>query len=407
MADPFAREGKSTAVQWVPGGSFGYPLQRQWTLDNAVVHGFYASGWVYSCAMILANHVASVPWAVWETDSNGELHKLSGHWAEGLIEHPNGHQTRAFQMKLRTLHLCMGGNCLDKVIMLRSRPDELWALRPDSTFPIPDKKKWLSHWEVRPRDGGAKETLDPKVVVHGQLPDPSDPYWGMSPLRAIGKVVDMDVSQVTWNRQLMENDAAPAGVFIDPAIQGEHDRKLVKAALKKKLSGPLHAREPLVLSKGAQWLPLGIPPKELDWIESRKFTVGEICTAYGLLTSRFLMDAATYNNLSTAIRYEWESGALPLCGLIGDGLALTLLPLEERRQGLKIRPDVSGVPVLRDDIHKAAESFDKFVRNMIPPQMAASMLDLPVGSIPGGDRSYRSSTLELVTEEGDMEDEDL
>ena len=422
MADPFAglpgitkrktsAGSGSTAAQFVPGGGFGVPTPKDWQLDNAIVNGYRASGWVYSCATILANHVASLPWKVWKPNSAGDMKVIPRHDLEFLIENPNAHHTRNFQMKLRTLHLCLGGNALDKVVTIGSKrkptPAELWTLRPDSMRPVPDRRNWLSHWEARGRAGGSPDRLAPGVVCHSQFADPMDPYWGMAPLRAIGKPVDMDIAQVTWNRELVENDAAPSGVFVDPNIHGETERKLVKSVLKNHFSGPLHGREPLVLSGGAQWHQLGITPRELDWVQSRKFTVGEICTAFGLLTSRFLMDAQTYANLDAAIRYEWENGAIPIAMLIGDGLGLTLLTLEERRQGMRIRPDTSGVPVLRENVHKATESFEKLVRNTVPPQTAASVVDLPVGTLPFGDRSYRPATLEEITAEPEPTEEDL
>ncbi len=408
MADPFGmmQTKESTADQFVPGGTFAVPMRNDWQLENAIVNGYEASGWVYSCATILANHVSSLPWKVWETTPEGDLQIIPNHQIEQLIENPNAHHTRKFQMKFATLHLCLGGNALWKVIKAGGQSAELWPMNPDNAKPIPHRSDWLTAWEITNRSGGRPERVDPSVVVHAQFPDPGNPYWGMPPLRAIGKVVDMDRAQVDANRNLVENDMSPAGVFQDPNIHSEKDRKLVKDVLKKHFSGPLRTREPLVLSAGAKWHQLGISPRELDWIESRKQTVGEICTAYGFLTARFTNDAATYNNLSVAIRYEWENGALPIAGLIGDGLALTLLTLDERRAGLKIRPDTSGVPVLREDIEKAAESFERLVRNGVPRQMAASIVNLPVGELPEGDRAYLPAMLEEIGSDG-LTEEDM
>lgn len=414
MADPFGgialKARGSTASQFVPGGGFGVALPKEWRLDDAIVHGYKASSWVYSCATILANHVSSWPWRVWEPTPAGDMKTIPNHDLEFLIENPNEHQTRNFQMKFRALHLCLGGNALDKVVTIgpsrNPTPSELWPMRPDSVRPRAEKRGWLKDWEVTNQAGLRVEHLDPKVVCHSQFVDPSDPFWGMAPLRAVGKVVDMDRSQVDWNRELAENDMAPSGVFTDPNVHTPKDRALVKSVLKRHFSGPLHGREPLVLSGGAQWHQLGVSPRELDWVESRKFTVGEICTAFGLLTSRFLMDAQTFSNLDAAIRYEIENGALPIAVLIGDGLGLKLLTLEERRRGMKIRPDTSGVPVLRENVHKAADSFAKFVQHTVPPQTAAAMVDLPVGDLPGGNRSYKLATLEEIVDD-ELGEQDL
>ena len=419
MADPFGTlERKSTASQWVAGGSFGHPMPRDWNLENAIVHGYRASGWVYSCATILAKHISEWPWKTWipRDDGSDDLQIEPGHPAAALIETPNARQTRRFQMWMRTLHICLGGEALDKIVTTGARrrptssaavegfreiPSELWPMRPDSVRAVasPTESVWLDHWRVTPRGVGRKELLDPAVVCHAQLPDPADPFRGMSPLRAIGKPVDMDVAQVTWNRELMENDGSPAGVFSDPAIRNETDLKLAKERLKVAFSGPLHARDPLVLGGEAKWQQLGISPRELDWVESRKFTVGEICTAFGLLTARFTTDAQTYSNLDAAIEYEVENGALPIAGIIGDGLALSLLTMEERRAGMRILPQTSNSPIMQRKVFRATEAYVKLVAHGIPKQTAAGLVNLPVSELPLGERVYMRTNLQDVTDQ--------
>ena len=413
--NPFAEELKAhkdpPAAMYIPSGSSNRPLSKDWNLADAVVHGYKASGWVYACATILAKHVGRLQWRTFAPNDAGDPEVVPNHDAALLIEYPNQHQTRSFQMQQRTLHLTLGGNALDKIIFIGAersqRPEELWPLRPDSMRPIPSVSKWLSGWEVTNRSGGQKEILKPEVVSHAMLVDPDNPFWGMSPLRSIGPVVDMDVGQVDWNRNLVDNDMVVSGVYVDPAVHTEPQRKQLKESLIERGSGPGNAGKPLVLSGGAKWLQQGISPKELDWIESRKFTVGEIATAMGLLTSRFISDAQTFANLEAAIRYEIVHGALPLAGVIGDALGQRLLTVEELRNGWRIRPDLTLVPELKKDVHKAAETMERLVGVTVTPQQAAAIVDLQVGELAAGDVVFKKSTLEVFDpnpeiREGDM-----
>ena len=396
--DPFkAVEKKSTAPQWVNPGMFTYPGKTgDWELENAVLNGYSASGWVFACANILAGYVSLPPWKVWAPDNNGDDQVVPNHPIGRLIENPNDHWTRQDQMHFRALHIILGGNSLDKIIYVDNEPKELWNMRPDGITPIPDRRNWLRGYRVKSKGGQELPPLEPEVVIHAKRPDPRDPYWGISSLRAVANVIDMDVQQVRWNRNLVDNDTVPSGVFSDPNIRTQEDRKRVKEAMKRAFSGPVGAREPMVLSNGAQWLQMGISPRELDWVESRSFTVGEICAAMGFLPARFINDAATYNNLKHAIKYEWDNGAMPIIGFIANAMTLRL--------GVKIFPDLSGIAALREDIHKSADSFAKFVSATVPPQTAAGLLGLPVGELPVGDRTFHQVNLQEFQGEDD-EDE--
>ena len=275
--DVFAQEFESKAhkdpptAMYVTSGSSGRPLSNDWSLDEAVVHGYKASGWVYSCARILSTHVGGFEWNVTKPDSTGASRVVPNHDTANLIENPNEHQTRNFQMKQRTLHLCLCGNALDKIITVgpedKKEPDEIWGLRPDSMKPIPDDEKWLIGWEVNNKSGRKrKEILDPEIVVHAQLNDPADPFWGTSPLRSVAKVVDMDVVQVDWNRNLVDNSAVPSGIYTDVTIKDPKRLKEVMEAIRRR-SGPDGAGDPLVLGADATWQQTGISPKELDWVK--------------------------------------------------------------------------------------------------------------------------------------------
>ena len=421
MADPFRKIGagpsdaKDSAVvaSWSRGRLPNSPVAKNWTLEHAVVSGGLACAWVHACADILAKHVASMPWLVVEPgEDQGQMVPVPGHPAQVLIETPNDFQSREYQMHMRTLHLIYAGNFVDRLVMVggsrNPRPAEIWGLHPDAVSPIPDADEWIKAYRQIARGLHSQRDYPVSEIVHGQNPDPLNPYWGMSPLRPVGRIIDLDARQVDWNRNMVENGGAPAGAFVDPSAVSTEAKKSLKKSLKQNFSGPVHAREPLVLSGGANYIPFDHTPVEMDWIASRKFTVGEIATALGLLTSRFVPDVMTLDNLQAALRYEFEHGAAPQARKIGDALGMRLLTREERRAGRKIIPDTSSVPALRPDLHKSAESYARLVGSLVPPQTAATILDIPVGELEAGQRTFQDGRLvEWTTEAASFTGEDL
>lgn len=101
--------------------------------------------------------------------------------------------------------------------------------------------------------------------------DLSDPYGrGRGMAESIADEIETDEYASKYQKNFFFNDATPP--FVITGFQGgQAQADEVKKKFMQKISGFLHAREPAVLTGSQDVKTLGIAPKELDMVESRKF----------------------------------------------------------------------------------------------------------------------------------------
>ncbi|MCQ2589285.1 MAG: phage portal protein [Treponema sp.] len=101
--------------------------------------------------------------------------------------------------------------------------------------------------------------------------DMSDPYGnGLGLAESIADEIETDEFASKYQKNFFYNDATPP--FVITGFQGgEAQADKVKKTFMEKLGGYFHAREPAVLTGSADVKTLGINPKELDMVASRKY----------------------------------------------------------------------------------------------------------------------------------------
>lgn len=378
-----ATQSKSGPVQYVQVSSTssgGRPISRDWSFEGAVKHGYKANSWAFASIDRICKALSSVPWCVKEREG-GTWERQEGHELERRLENPNPKMSRKWLMWFQGLHLLTSGNALQRLVV-----DEQWPLHPGRTTPVADEQEWVKHYEQRDARGRKGPPIPPAEVVHAQIPDPTNPLWGMSPLQAGGAVVDTDTAAVHWNRDSMENRAVPDGALVDPNALSEEQYEQLEDELELRAMGSRNARRPLILAGGSTWVPMQNTPVEMDFVSGRKQFASEIAAVLGHLAAMFSAEAQTYDNLTTAVRYMWQNAVLPLLDLFADAYTLVLVPQEQRGE-VKVAYDTTSVDALQDALEKRIEMMERAVRSGVPPLVAARIVDLPVmpEDIPGGD----------------------
>lgn len=380
----------------VSAATSGRPITTEWDDRRASIDGYKASSWVYACVDRLAGAASSVPWRVLEKRGAEWSAQPDSPW-ELAIEYPSEFFSRAFMVHLAAVHLSLSGNALwEAQSVKRLRNGALVAVpdgfRPMYTAvwgPIPDKVRWVSGYQRT--DLPYEPPIEAARVVHAMYPDPDNFLWGLSPLKAIARVVDMDVEQVRWNANLPKNRMAADYVIVDRGLTNRAMLDEAEAALRRRAAGPQNAGVPLVLGAGTEAIRTGMTPQEMDWIESRRMTLIEVCAAYGLLPSMFVPESK-YANLGESVRYMWENGATRILSKLEDALNTRLLP-RELRSKFWIHYDTSGIEALRDSLKTRLEAHEIGIRGGIPPNAMIHLLDLPVKEIEGGDEPLVPSNL--------------
>lgn len=118
---------------------------------------------------------------------------------------------------------------------------------------------------------GTVLTVDSKDVVWFKELDVSDPYGrGKGRAESVADEIEADEYASKYQKNFFFNDATPP--YVVTGYQGnEQGAEKIKKSLMQKIGGYFHAREPAVLTGNVDIKTVGIAPKELDMVESRKF----------------------------------------------------------------------------------------------------------------------------------------
>nr|DAL14494.1 MAG TPA_asm: portal protein [Caudoviricetes sp.] len=368
----------------------------KWTAKAAVEEGFKASVWVYSTTDRKAKAAASVPWYVYRRNSKGEWEPYTDHPLQILLDKPNPFTSRSLFIKRMILQLELAGNSLEHMVLQGGKPVELWNVGPDRIKPVKDDRDFIKSYEYRHSEREQdKIYLKPGEIIHSMYVDPSNPYWGVSPLQVAARTVDTDIEAVQWNKVALQNRAVTDGAFkIEKDITREQYLEL-RRQVREQHEGASNARAPWVLGSGAEWQPMSLSPVDMDFIEGRKMTREEICAVFSVPPPLVgILDKANYSNMQEARRVFWLDTIIPLLTDIRDTLNRALTPyFQTDGEEIMIDYDVSNVEALQENFKEKIETAKSLWSMGVPLNTINQRLDLGFEDMEGGDIGYLPASL--------------
>jgi len=361
---------------------------KEWDSEAATREGMKASSWVFACIYRLAKSAASARWRAekrsgdtWEHQSQSPL--------QALIDNPNPFTSRQQYIERVVMSLYLSGNAISSKVYLRGVPVEIWNMFPHTVSPIPgDSTKgedFISHYQFQ--EGTNKRRLEPGEVIHSMFTDPSDMFWGMSPLQAIARTVDTDNEAVTFNKIALQNRAITDGVFSFDKSLTRSQWEEARAQVKDQHQGSKNARTPWVLGGGARWMQMSMTPAEMDFLESRKFTREEICSAFQTPPPLVgIYDNATLANIQIARLIFWEDTITPLLEDLQGVFTMSIA--HQFGKDWRLTYDVSHISVLLQNLASKMEVADKLWSKGVPMKTINSLLGLGLDEFPGWDQGY-------------------
>jgi HK97 family phage portal protein len=358
---------------------------REWTTENAIRNGYKINSYVYACVNLIAQSASSIPWQVYQRKGQKTWEVVEGHPLELLMERPNPYTSRQEMVKIWIMHLLLGGNAITTKVRAGGLPAELWSLPPDAIRVIPDKMNFVDGY-LYDQDG-VKMKFNPPDIIHAKLPDPADPYWGISPLQAGAKIVDTDTEAQEWNKIAMENRAVTDGMFTFESPMTRQQWEDARTMIREQHQGSRNARTPWVLGAGAKWHTMSMTPAEMDFIESRKLTREEICSIFNVPPVMVgVYENATLANIETARKIFWQDNIVPMMEDLKATLNVRLTP--DFGEDLMLDFDLSGVEALQDNLNEKITNAQALFSMGVPFNAINQRLELGFDDQEGGDISY-------------------
>ncbi|MGM7634173.1 phage portal protein [Bacillus sp. Hm123] len=303
----------------------GQPAQTPAEFDKLAKEGFEKNVWVYRCVMAIARSAASIPIVLYQKKGK-DLVEIEQHPLLDLLNKPNEHESAIdFREKLIAFLLLSGNAYMEMNGPNRGAPIELWTWRPDRVTIMPggDYIKAF-RYSVSGKDVDAPY----EKIIHSKFFSPLDDFYGMGPIQVARQTVDMDNATAEWNTSLTQNHAAPSGFLKTEKSLTEPQFNRLKAMMRRMFGGKKNAGKAHLLEGGLEWQQLGLSPKDMDFISSRKMTREEICAVFGVPPQIVgIQDSSTYNNYKEARAAFYMETVLPTLDKIISGWNHKLAPL--------------------------------------------------------------------------------
>jgi HK97 family phage portal protein len=348
----------------LPPGWTGRAVFKDWSLQVTIDKALEESTYVYACASLNTDAVASVPWHVVRISSDGRQEPDTEHELNRFIKAPNSDESFTDLLKRIELDLQLSGNALLDINRdSTGAPVFLWRLKPGATTPVPagpGSLRTVKYYEFR-RDDGSRENIATEDVIHLQaLPDPECYYWGFSRLRSGGKAIDIDVEAAEYQKSMLQNRAVLAGLITLSGPNGEpvpiEKAQAYKEAWTAAYEGSAAAGKTAFVGADLKYQRLGGTAEEIGFTAGREAIRDEIAALFRVpppLVS--ILDDATYSNTREVRRIWWEQTIIPDLSSIRDGLNRQFVDREWPDDNVALEYDVTGVAALTETFTERLE----------------------------------------------------
>ncbi|SNS53411.1 phage portal protein, HK97 family [Sphingomonas laterariae] len=230
----------------------------------------------WACINVLAGTIGSLPLMVHRTDRSGRRTIAKDHPLYRILhDSPNADQTALDFFEGLAASVELKGNAVAEIT--RAGDGRVISLTPmtwDETTVTRDRGGSLVY---RWRD----KTLSEDRVLHVRGFG-GNPEGGLSTLaygrNTFGLATAIDRSAGT----MFANGVRPSGVLKFKEWLKPEQRQAAEDRMTQKFVGAMNAGRPLVLEGGVEWQQLTINPEDAQMLESRRFSVEDICRFFGV-----------------------------------------------------------------------------------------------------------------------------
>lgn len=228
---------------------------------------------VWACVRLIAETIATLPLAIYRRDTDGGRSVDRGNPLHDIISSsPNASMTAVNFWEAVIASLLFRGNAYVEIHRHGVHIVALDVLRPDAMRWNENEKRW-----DYAASSGVRH-LAPNQVMHIAAFS-LDGVNGLSPIRygatVIGGALDADTAaRGTFNRGLM-----PTVAFTVNRKLNKEQRETFREYVED-LSGAMNAGKSPVLEEGVDAKTIGIDPTDAQLLESRSWSVEEICRFY-------------------------------------------------------------------------------------------------------------------------------
>lgn len=396
-------------------GFFGGGFVRPWTVrtpDHLVAEagcdqrdgessaaGVLGLSAAWACVNLLAGTISSLPLMVYRTGPNGARTVARDHALYRVLhDSPNFDQTAVDFWEFGAAALELTGNMHARIERSGGKVVALLPIyeRVTARFDGADiRYRWTE-------DGRAYDL--PQSEVFHVRGFGGNPLGGLSTLaygrHTFGLARDIDKAA----RETFRNGMRPSGTLTFEKFLTTEQREIAEKKLVEKFAGAMNAGRPMVLEGGTKWEQLTINPEDAQMLESRAFSIEEVCRFFGVPPH---MVGHTEKTTSWGTGLEQQTLGFQKFTLrrrlkrIEQAAEKQLLTPNDRAQGITVEFNLEGL--LRGDSKARSDFYASGLMNgWMTINEVRALENMP--PVPGGDIPRMQSQNVPITQAGQQPD---
>lgn len=299
---------------------------------------------VWACANLIAGTISSLPFQVFRARPDGFKEFYPSHPLYRVIhDTPNYDQTALDFWDYANLSIELRGNAYADI--KRDRDGRVIALRPVKPETMSVRRTEQGPLRYTWTEDGRRYDRDERDVLHIRGPG-GDPLTGMSTLTVGRQVFSSAMAAERAAAGMFRNGMRPSGVVKFKEWLSPDRRQTTRENFANHYMGAINAGRPVILEGDTEFQALSISPEDAQMLETRAFSVEEICRFFGVPP---VMIGHTSKTTSWPTGVEQQVLMFQKFTLrrrlkrIEQAVSMQLLSAEDRAQGVSVEFNLEGL----------------------------------------------------------------
>ena len=372
---------------------------------------------VYACAKLIAESIASLPCALYTYDKDGNKEAVKGHELYKIIHNsPNADMTAFDYWQVVVVSILLWGNSYSLKSFRGSGANKkvvsIEPLYPEFVSVIGNDD---GSFRYEYTQNGVKQSYSEDQIMHIKGFSLSG-RMGLSIISYAKNSFGNSLAMEETSGRLFANGMRPGGALTMPGTIKKEQRDEIRTNIADQVGGVAKSGGLIILEGGMEYKPFSIPPVDAQMLESKSFSIEDICRWFQVppMMVGHTQNTTTWGTGLEQINLGFLTYTLqPHIKRIEQQVNKSLLTPEEREKYF-MEFNIEGF--LRADSKGRAELYSKYVQNGIysrnevrkkenaKPYDGGDEYTVQSNMIPLSMLGKITSTTELTTEKTNLEE---
>jgi len=233
----------------------------------------------WACTRLISSTIGSLPMGVYTTDRDGtQVVARDAPLYTVLHDSPNADQTPVDYFEYLTISMLLRGDHFARKLMIDNR---LIGLEPVNPAIVTVTRQSTGRLRYTWSADGKSYDLDEDGVFHIRGFG-GGPMHGLSVISYAAESLGIAIAADRAAGGMFGNGIMPSGVFESDMKLDRAQQELTENLLYEKYRGAMKAGTPMVLGHGLKWQSISMNADDMQLLESRGWSVEEICRWFGI-----------------------------------------------------------------------------------------------------------------------------